>query len=106
MSRARDPRLLGLRKYLRALKTKAFGGDILGWDLILDRTREAIFRYGAAQFLRAQIRETESLARRYEGYKMHVVTALGPANVALAKIERALGMRPTRRRRRRSRLFV
>lgn len=103
--RGRAPNLKGLRTYLLGLKSKAFRGGIMGWDTILDRTREAIFRYGAAALLKVQIRETESLARRYEGYKMHVVTALGPANVALHKIERALGIgRAARRRHARRRL--
>lgn len=98
-------KLQALRRYLISLvrKVEPYG---IGWDIVLDRTREAIFRYGASKFLRAQVRETESLARRYEGYMMPVVTAIGPANWAIHRIEKVLKMKGSRfswlpRRRRR-----
>jgi hypothetical protein len=87
-----------LRRYLLRLKSRTLAGGIMGWDTVLDRAEAAIFRARVPGMFRRQLQEIESLRRRYDGYKMPTVTALGPLNVALSKIERALGLRLPKRR--------
>lgn len=81
-----------LRASLLRLMRQVRGGQILGWDTILDRTEAAIFRCCPGMFKR-ELGRINGLRRSYEGYKMPTGTATEPTLDAIARAERALGMR-------------
>jgi hypothetical protein len=103
--RAMKPRhvraLRRTRATLRRILTKARRDGYLGWDSILAAVERALYRSGMPGLFRSVLRSIDSLNRRYEGYKMHVETAMSPASMSIDKIDRVLGegrRRPRRRR--------
>lgn len=86
-----------LRTRLKALvsRVQAAGSYGIGWDTVLDRTEAAILRCCPGMFGR-ELATINGLRRRYEGYIMPIYTAILPANMAIIKTERALGVRTRR----------
>lgn len=81
-----------LRAYLLRLIGTMRRDYTIGWDTILDRTEAAILKCCPGLFKR-ELGRINSLRRSYEGYKMPGGTATEPAYDAIAKAERALGIR-------------
>lgn len=91
-ARSLEKRLRRLRTYLLRLKALMTRNYAIGWDTILDRTEAAILRCCPGMF-RRELSRIEGLRRRYEGYKMPGHLAIEPAERAIGRTERALGMR-------------